>query len=277
MCAMAPIRETVIHRSCWDKQDIEIVDTPLHRSLYFGKRTLQSRQFTKSPHLLALAYTQYMMSSLLFLNSTPNSVLLIGLGGGSLVNFIHHFYPACQIDAVDSSPHIIDIAKAYFQTPHTNGVLIHCENGSDYVNRIPSEKKYDLVLIDAYNEHGMSAKIYNASFFEKCTAHLAPNGVLSCNLWSGKKTHLEQVQHDLEASLESTIFIPVADRGNIVSHSMHKKIPWQNILRPAKTIQQWQQKYHIDFLHISKEASKHNLSFRQRLALCFVPRAKSIH
>lgn len=277
MCAMAPIRETVIHRSRWEKQDIEVVDTPIHRSLYFGKRTLQSRQFTKSPHLLALSYTQYMMSNLLLFNNVPSRILLIGLGGGSLVSFIHHFFPTCQVEAVDNSSNIIKIAKTYFRTPCTDNVQIYCENGVDYVTRIPSEKKYDLILLDAFNQHGMSTKIYNASIFEKCTAHLSSSGVLSCNLWSGEKSHLEQVQQDLENSLKSTIFIPVSDRGNIVSHSMNKKLPWQNFLRPAKNMQQWQRKYHIDFSHISTEASKHNLSFRQRLSLCFMPRAKPIH
>src|ERR1035437_2041812 len=58
------------------------------RSLYFSLRYVQSTMRTSDPTSLEFAYTRKMMSFLLFQEKT-RSILMLGLGGGSLAKFCY--------------------------------------------------------------------------------------------------------------------------------------------------------------------------------------------
>lgn len=77
---------TLIHQAQTDDGVIEVVDNGDSRSLHFGTYPRQSSMRLSDPAHLALSYTQSMMGCLL-LNPIPRRVLVIGLGGGSLVKF----------------------------------------------------------------------------------------------------------------------------------------------------------------------------------------------
>lgn len=261
---MTALKETVVHSTFYNQQRIEVIDTDDYRTLYFGDRTLQSRQYFANPYYLALSYTQFMMSSLLLLKSPPQRVLLIGVGGGSIVHFLTHHYPECHIDGVDNNPYILEIAKTYFGLNQSDNISIHCENGSEFLHHQVGEP-YDLILVDAYSEHGMSSAVFNQLFFSKCRNQLADDGVLTCNLWSGKEKQLKEVQSGLQTSFHSTMFIPVTGRGNIVSHSILKDIPWQDLRKPGNSLELWRERIGVDMVHIIEVALKHNLNWRRRV------------
>src|SRR3954451_15078178 len=73
------------------------------RSLHIGSDTVQSSMRLARPNDLELSYTRSMMGFLLFA-PPPKSVLMIGLGGGSLAKFIFHRLPDTTIEAVEVSP-----------------------------------------------------------------------------------------------------------------------------------------------------------------------------
>ena len=63
-----------------------VVDNGPRRFLHFDFGAIQSVMEVSNPVRLALAYTRKMMAFLLF-NRTPERILLLGLGGGSLASF----------------------------------------------------------------------------------------------------------------------------------------------------------------------------------------------
>ena len=67
---------------------------------------MQSEMSLKAPNDLALRYTQKMMAFLLF-QPRPMRIVLIGLGGGSLVKFCHHRLPGARMTAVELDPDVI--------------------------------------------------------------------------------------------------------------------------------------------------------------------------
>ena len=79
----------VIHQSRDEHGTIEVVEDGAYRSLHFGSEPKQSSMELHNPIRLALTYTRAMTAALLF-NDAPRSVLLIGLGGGSLAKFLLH-------------------------------------------------------------------------------------------------------------------------------------------------------------------------------------------
>lgn len=248
---------------------VEVVDCGDERSLYFSGHVLQSSMSRSSPHKLILSYTQYMMATLLF-SKPPKRVLIIGLGGGSLLRFIHHHFPTCVIEAIDFSQHIINLAKGYFQLPATSSIIIHNSDGFKFLAGLSAEHSYDLILIDAFDGNGMSPSIYHSEFFRLCQKSLRQNGLISVNLWSGKVERMEAVKKDLADHFNSIAELPVPQRGNVICLA-GKDLNFRNMMERDKAkLVRLSTQFGIDFKCIGKIYRRHNLNFRQRVASFFL-------
>lgn len=257
-----------VYREFCENRLVEILDGKGTRSLYFGGRYLQSRMALHAPHLLLLPYTHYMMFSLL-LTRKVERVLLIGLGAGSLVRFLHHHFPTCVIDAVDNSETIIKLAKGYFQLPASNAVHVHCLDGNHFFEVAAPKVKYDMILLDAFDEAGMVTSIYAEQFIQSCAASLDFGGLLIANLWSGGTRPAREIDAGLAPILPGGLLLPVPDRGNVIAIRSHHQPDWRWICRSKEQLHQLKSHYHIDFPQMVKVAMRHNLSVGQRLARLF--------
>src|SRR5438128_11851544 len=75
-------------------------------SLHFGICAVQSEMRVDSSDELVLGYTQTMMGFLLF-NTDPESIAMIGLGGGSLPKYCYRYLPQASIVVVWEDPDVI--------------------------------------------------------------------------------------------------------------------------------------------------------------------------
>lgn len=257
-----------VYREINENRLVEILDGQGTRSLYFGGRYLQSRMALHAPHLLLLPYTHYMMFSLLLARKAER-VLLIGLGAGSLVRFLHHHFPKCLIDAVDNSEQIIKLAKGYFQLPTNSNVRVHCLDGRIFFDKAASETAYDMILLDAFDETGMADHIYDEPFVQQCAAALAPGGLLVANLWSGGPKPAREIDAALAPILPGGLLLPVPERGNVISIRSRHEPDWRQICRGKENLRRLQQHYRLDFPQMVKVAVRHNLSMSQRLTRFF--------
>ncbi|MDQ7072555.1 MAG: hypothetical protein Q9N32_02015 [Gammaproteobacteria bacterium] len=92
----------VVHQAQSDDGMIEVVDSGDMRSMHFGTLPRQSSMSLRTPHTLELTYTQAMMACLI-INPDPKRILVVGLGGGSIVKFLLYHFPDCQIDVIEIS------------------------------------------------------------------------------------------------------------------------------------------------------------------------------
>ncbi|MHB8882313.1 MAG: spermidine synthase [Thermodesulfovibrionales bacterium] len=178
-----------IIKHCRDEfGEIFIADKEGTRSLYFSDGILQSSIRLDRPGSIIEDYNQSIMSSLLFLKE-PRSVLLIGLGGCSLVHFLLRTFPGCAVDVVEIRQQVIDLAYEYFLLPRWNPNLrIFHSAGQDFVRQQPEGgKTYDLIIVDAFDDDGPAAALSNASFIDACRARLTEGGICAMNLWHRPK------------------------------------------------------------------------------------------
>jgi spermidine synthase len=253
----------LVYSDYWNGHLVEIEDNGEFRSLYFGARSLQSRMSLTFPHELILSYTCYMVLALL-INTIPRNILIVGIGAGSFIRFFRHHFPKCQIDAVDYSPQIIKAAKEYFQLPDTDHISMHCADGRSFLQDNNSGQ-YDLILIDAFDDQGMSPTVYSDLFFSLSANSLAPDGVISCNLWSNDKARLREIKTILATYFQSCLYLPVPDRGNIVAVAMPFAAPWPRICLKKKDITVLSKRYSLNFKEFIQVAKRNNLSFSKRL------------
>ncbi|MGB3209172.1 MAG: fused MFS/spermidine synthase [Desulforhopalus sp.] len=259
--------DQLVYRGYWNDHLVEIEDAGNLRSLYFGSRSLQSRMSLTTPHTLVLPYTCYMVSALL-INSAPQNALIVGIGSGSFIRFIHHHFPRCRIDAVDYSPHVISAAKDHFQLPETKRISIHCADGRSFLQESGS-RRYDLVLIDAFNDQGMAPTVYSDLFFSLCASSLAPDGVVSCNLWSNDRERLNEIKEIFTMYFKSCLYLPVPDRGNIIGLAMPFALPWSKICLKKKEADRLSKRFNLDVHKLIQVAKQNNLSLSKRVISWF--------
>lgn len=114
-----------------------------------------------------------------FLDHVPNHVLVLGLGGGTVVHLIRHFFPHCKITCVEREALHIQLAKRFFQLPDDVKVI----HGDAYEVLAQTQERYDWILDDVF-QHVSGEPEREVGFeqlFPLYNKALKKQGVLSMN------------------------------------------------------------------------------------------------
>ena len=79
--------------------------------------------------------------------TSPRNVLLLGLGGGTLVHLIRHFFPAAHITCVELDAQHIAIAKRWFKIPQHNVTVVQ---GDAYAFLAEQTASFDWIVDDVF-------------------------------------------------------------------------------------------------------------------------------
>ncbi len=201
---------------------IQVIDDSSIRSLHFDSIEKQSAMDLLNPNTLALTYTKTMMVSLLMAKQL-RSVLCIGLGGGSIPKFLLHHYPECYIDVIEYRQKVIDIAKKFFFLPDSSQLNIFQDDGFDYIKN-ENQSLYDMIVVDAFNENGISDKVSRFSFLRDCKNALFKNGILVVNLWSEPKDIYEKTVYYIHKCFAGQILmLDVRERTNRIVFGINQQ------------------------------------------------------
>ena len=258
----------VVHQAQSDDGIIEVVDLGDTRSLHFGTFPRQSSMSLRTPHTLELNYTEAMMASLI-LNPNPEKILVVGLGGGSLVKFLLYHFPGCQIDVIEYRQDVIDVAQHYFGVPNNNPRLtIHHGDGYLFVQELyhQAEKDYDLLLVDAYDHLGMSASVGIQAFFDACAGILSAHGVLSINLWGSEHGLFNQTMARINQSFEGrTMTLPVRNKGNVIGLATMRPINKAALKKRQPSVVLQELQLNISLLKALQTLTRENRSIISRI------------
>lgn len=188
-----------------------VVDDGEKRYLYFSVRLMQSAMSLAAPNALELGYTRKMMSFLLF-NPRPKRIVLIGLGGGSLVKFCHHRLPATHFAAIELDPDVIALAEAFLLPPEGPRLQIIHGDGADYVAQ--TEKGIDALLVDAFDKSGFAPGLANREFLESAQGKLSGSGILVVNLAGDKESYAGLIGQAMDVFDDQVIVFSVPEDGN---------------------------------------------------------------
>ncbi len=172
------------------------------RFMYFDGKSVQSAMKLTAPDELICGYTSAMMAFLLA-NPAPRHILMIGLGGGSLVKFCYRYLPACQITVLEIDADVIAL-REQFMLPADDARLqiIHC-NGVDYLAR--NKLQADVVLLDGFDGEGLVSELNTAAFYAHCKTALTPEGILVTNIW-GKRKVLVPLLSELRTQFQQNVW-----------------------------------------------------------------------
>ena len=160
---------------------LTVREGPQKRTLHFD-RTLQVSVSLTDPLKGAIPYVYHVHHAFIIAPGI-RSVLVIGLGSGSIPRHILHYYPETKVTVAEIDPVVVDVARNYFNLPQDPRLRVEIVDGRVFVKR--SQERYDLIVVDAFgaNRYGLTIPphLTTREFLEEVKNHLTPQGLLAYN------------------------------------------------------------------------------------------------
>ena len=198
-----PTHAKVLHEERSVYTRIIVEDSNRLRCLKFTLKREDSTQTCVNlnyPKRMVFSYTQMSMASLL-LNPNPASVLIVGLGGGTLPMALRDLLPNARIDTVEIDEAVVRVAKEYFgyREDEYNRTII--QDARVYGKRSDLRGlTYDLIILDGLHGEYIPEHLMTVEFLEEMRALLSDDGVLVANTFASSQLY------DFESATYAAVF-----------------------------------------------------------------------
>ena len=234
-----------IHREQSLYQTILVSESNFRRCLQFAVKRDQKNQTcfdTRYPKKMVFTYARMMMSVLL-VQPNPRSILIIGLGGGTLPVALNELLPEARIDVVEIDPIVVEVAKRYFNFKTNAHIKVHVQDGRVFIKRAQFQNtQYDLVILDAFNGDYIPEHLMTKEFLEEVRDLLGPSGTIAANTFSISKLY-DHESETYRAVFDTFFSLQYGETSNriLIAHSeslpsrqqlMTRAEAWENRLRP---------------------------------------------
>lgn len=180
-----------------------IYETLTSKGLYFSLRDMQSKMHLERPYELQFEYTKIMMGFLLH-NPQPRSLVMVGLGGGSLAKFCHRYLPDTHITVLEINPHVLALRDTFAVPPDDHRFTVVLADAAQFVQE--TRQTFDVLLADGFDIDGLPEALSSRQFYEDCYQVLNPQGMLVANLHGCNPlvdVFLDRIQASFHGSLLS--------------------------------------------------------------------------
>ncbi|MFC4931068.1 fused MFS/spermidine synthase [Massilia sp. GCM10023247] len=156
------------------------------RTLEFQEGDIQSEMLLSRPDALVLDYARAMMCFALFA-PRPRHILMVGLGGGSLVKFCYRHFPGTRITVLEISAEVIALREQFCVPADDARLRIVHTDAAEYIGAAPAS--FDVILVDGFDAAGMPQALGSAPFYAGCRRALREGGVLVANILAYDPAH----------------------------------------------------------------------------------------
>ena len=249
------IAAEVIHQERSLYRNILVEDQGDLRCLRFNVKTSKTNQsclYKSNPQRLVFNYTKLLFSGLLLIDN-PKSILIIGLGGGTMSNTLQQLYPQSSITNVEIDPAVIKVARQYFgffENQHVSSVV---QDGRIFIKRAAiKNQQYDWIILDAFNGDYIPEHLLTQEFLQETKNLLSPNGILSANTFSVSDLYAHE-SATYKAVFGDFYNVRNQKNSNRIILATNGKLPsLQLMAQRANTLQQRLTPYAVNLLEVSK-------------------------
>jgi len=237
-CTPSAQAQKLVHSERSLYREVLVYEEGTVRCMCFTRKCRVGRQTcidTRAPNRFVMNYTQMMMSAL-FLNPEPRSILIVGLGGGTLPRALAQLLPEARFDLVEIDPAVVRVARQYFDfAPNVRLNVIEAD-GRVFVKRAIREgRRYDLIMLDAFDHEYIPEHLLTREFLSEVASLLSSGGVLAANTFSSSRLY------DHESTTYAAVFGTFYNlrKDNRVVLAMQTPLPdRETIARRANTFAQ---------------------------------------
>jgi len=214
------------------------------RLLRVDEMAIQSACNLDTPHKLILPYTQSMMGLFLF-QPPPKRALVLGLGGGDMVRFLHHHIPQVGITAVDIDREVISVAQKYFMLPTSRAKLV-CDDALHFLQS--GKAAYDTIFVDLYSAEGTPSVLHSNVFFHHCQNQLSKTGAIAFNILTDDAEEFRKIVMKVRQHFNYlSLCLKVPDHKNIILFGFNNRPKQKDRSYLQKKAQQLSYQYELSF------------------------------
>ena len=119
------------------------------------------------------------------------SAMFLGGGSYTLPRWLQGEYPKAKIDVAEIDPLVLEANHAALGLPRNTPINTILMDARIAVDKLPADKKYDLIYSDAFSDLSIPFHLTTLEFFQKLAKHMTPRGAVLQNIidkWNdGKK------------------------------------------------------------------------------------------
>lgn len=223
-------------------EKVVVTDTGNLRDMLFLSSTSDYSHGTidlDDPAKLISPFMKCMMVPLTFFEKKKQenlSVLVIGLGAGSIPRYLRKQYPKMRIDAVEIDPVVVNVAKNYFFVTEDENYRVHTDDGRAFLEN--TKTRYDIIFLDAYGPgdgtvsrvEDLPKQLATVEFFKLAKDRLKSQGVLVSNYIFVNQQHYSSFHLSLKKNFPLIYRFPIKREDesmdyNIILLAHRKSIP----------------------------------------------------
>lgn len=148
----------------------------LSTNVLFGVQSL----YMKDGSVTGMYYEYALMAPMMadVMNQEKMDVLVLGMGTGTYAKECQSYFENTEIEGVEIDEAIVDLSTEYFEFPKDIPVTTY--DGRAFLNA--TDKTYDVILIDAYQDITIPFQMATIEFFQLVEDHLNEDGVVILNM-----------------------------------------------------------------------------------------------
>lgn len=120
-------------------------------------------------------------------NRNAKQILVLGLGGGTVIQLLTKVYPRAKITAVEIDKKMIDIALKYFRLGELKNLQIVKDDAEHFIKEIvlargvPVKGKFNLIIIDLFSGRHIPEFVGSVKFLHNLQKTMIQDGTLIIN------------------------------------------------------------------------------------------------
>ena len=172
------IEGQLVFRTDDELGELFVVDHGERRLLYFGAPYEQSCICREAPFRPVHEYARAMLLVLAW--AQPEDVLILGLGGGTLIHAIRHSVPDAEVRVVELRESVIRIAREFFQLENDTRLDVVHGDAKVYC-RSATPESCDILFADLFTDNRMHPWQQQHKFLVQAHKMLRKHGWLVIN------------------------------------------------------------------------------------------------
>lgn len=201
-------RQNTVYHTDTAYQDLTITREDGITTLYLDNGSHSSKYVNST--LTPWDHPKYFHLPFLMRDDIENALFI---GGGGFVTPQQYAKRGVDVDAVELDPQVVEASKKYFNLSENENLTVHIMDGREYLRQ--TDKKYDVVVLDAYRKHNVPFHLTTEEFFKLIYNKTDNNGIVVSNMVSspsGPRSKFVRAYHQtMKKEFDTMYFFPTEE------------------------------------------------------------------